>query len=161
VLVHIPPLSIEQLTAGAELVVKGKLTGPKSYLTADENYILTDYILIPERIIAGRVSASQATPGPATPLILTVQGGELSVERVPVRGVNYALEAMQTDREYLLFLRPFGNRPGQYQLYSGGAFEAGTSSTRPLLKGYGDVFMDIAGTPISELVRRVEDAAAK
>jgi hypothetical protein len=68
---------------------------------------------------------------------------------------------MQTDREYLLFLRPFGNRPGQYQLYSGGAFEAGTSSTRPLLKGYGDVFMDIAGTPISELVRRVEDAAAK
>jgi hypothetical protein len=92
----------------------------------------------PERILGGRLSASQATPGPATPLIL-----------------------MQTDREYLLFLRPFGNRRGQYQLYMAGAFEAGARSIRLILKGYSDVFKDIADTQISELVRRVEDAAAK
>jgi putative DNA-invertase from lambdoid prophage Rac len=36
------PLSIEALTTGAELVVQGKLTRPTSYLTADENYVLTD-----------------------------------------------------------------------------------------------------------------------
>ena len=69
VLVDIRPLSIEQLTTGSELVVKGRLSRPKSYLTADDNYVLTDYLLVPERVIAGRVPASQATPGPATPLI--------------------------------------------------------------------------------------------
>jgi hypothetical protein len=162
VLVDIRPLSIEQLTAGAELVVKGTLTRPKSYLTADENYILTDYLVIPERIIAGRVPASQTTAVPATPMILSVQGGELSVEGVPVRGVNYALvEELQTGREYLLFLRPFGSREGQYQLYMGGAFAIGRTGIRPLLKGYGQVFQGIADTQLPELVRRVENAAAK
>ena len=102
VLVDIRPLSIEQLTAGAELVVKGKLTRQNSYPTADENYVLTDYLVIPERILGGRFPASQATPGPATPIILTVQGGELPVEGTPVRAVAHGLEDMQTDREYLL-----------------------------------------------------------
>jgi len=161
VLVDIRPLSIEQLTTGSELVVKGRLTRPKSYLTADENYVLTDYLLVPERVIVGRVPAGQATPGPATPLILTVQGGELSVEGMPVRGVNSALEDIRPGGEYLLFLRSFGSREGQYQLYMGGAFEIGRTGIRPLLKGYGQVFTDMAGTQLSELVRRAENAAAK
>ena len=90
-----------------------------------------------------------------------IQGGELSVERVIVRAVNYALEDIRTDGEYLLFLRSFGSRKGQYQLYMGGAFEIGRTGIRPLLKGYGQVFADIAGTQLTELVRRAEDAVAK
>jgi hypothetical protein len=55
----IPPTSIEGLTAGATLIVDATLTKTKSYLSPDENYVRTDYQIVPSHVLAGQVPVSK------------------------------------------------------------------------------------------------------
>src|SRR5262249_44874247 len=121
-LTDIPPSTLEELTVGADVVMEATVSKVKSYLTADEENILTDYQLLPVRVLAGSAPSGPQTPGTPSPLIVTFYGGDLTIEGYTVTVVDHSVRRPEAGRRYLLFLQQFG-APGHYQLYRGGAFE--------------------------------------
>jgi hypothetical protein len=67
-------------------------------------------------------------------LTLTAYGGELTIEGVTVRAVNYNRDDIRSGGRFLLFLQALGGSAGQYQLFRGGAFEIEQQRLKPLLK---------------------------
>jgi hypothetical protein len=124
----VPKSTMQDLVSGASVILDATLTRSRSYLTADQQDILTDYEIAPNSVLAGSLVASRTAPGPSSPLILTMYGGDLEIEGTRVSVVDYSLALPRNGGRYLLFLQPFGNH-GQFQLYRAGAFQIiGTSS---------------------------------
>src|SRR4051794_1344970 len=55
VLREIQPVSADQLAREADLVIEGTLVKTRTYLTPDEQYVLTDFKIVPNRVIAGQL----------------------------------------------------------------------------------------------------------
>lgn len=157
---HYPKL-VEELAREADLVVHATLSHPHSYLSPGEDRILTDYAIQKPNVIAGRLpQVSARVPGQRVPLILTVWGGVVTLEGVPVRGKDQNRESIRDGGEYLLFLRQSRQpEPGRYEIYYGGAFEilAG-EKVKPLLKRANDVFKDTVDAHLTPLLARVRAA---
>jgi hypothetical protein len=156
------PKSIGELAREADVVLQAKLSRISSYLGANEDRILTDYSILGPRLIAGRLpNMATGTPGTVVgPLVLTVYGGEATVEGVLIRGVDNNREAIKDGGEYLLFLRQSRRREiGRYEIYYGGVFEILQSKVSPLLKQGDIVFKGIMGTPLPDVIAQVERAA--
>ena len=150
----VEPATLHELTSGAELVVDATLIKQKSYLTPDERHIFTDYELNPSRVFVGRLFAARATP-----LILTVYGGSLTIDGFTVFVVDHGVKRPQVGRRYLLFLKLFGTE-GHYQLYKSGAFEIDKQALRSLVTRDEHVFFkEIVETPLDEVVNRIAKAA--
>ena len=137
-----------------------RLSQSKSYLTPNEEYIVTDFEMIPNRVLAGQIPAvRQKTPGPSAPLILGVTGGAVTIDGFSVYMVSRTLEQPRKGGRYLLFLRPFGGVPGRYALFNGGAFEIDGQQFKPPVKRPDNGHKDLAGSPFDEAVGRTSDAA--
>jgi len=139
----VPKSTMQDLVSGASVILDATLTRSRSYLTADQQDILTDYEIVPNSVLAGSLVASRTAPGPSSPLILTTYGGDLEIEGTMVSDVDYSLARLQNGRRYLLFLQPFGNH-GQFQLYRAGAFQIIGQQLKSLLgqeeqRVFGDV----------------------
>lgn len=156
------PKTLEELTREAHVVLLARLSRIGSYLTANEKDILTDYSIQEAHVIAGRmpVLLTQA-PGQVAPMILTVYGGEVTVDGLLIRLKDHnRWEAIQDGRQYLLFLRQ--SRPpeaGRYEISHGGVFEVLEEKVRPLLQQGGDLFKDVAGASLQDLTPRIQKAA--
>ena len=140
------------------VVVVARLSRPRSYVTPNEDYILTDYVLLELRVLAGRLPITVArTPGAAAPLTLTVWGGEVVVESVPIRGTDHNREAIVDGGEYLLFLRDRRSSDSGYEILDGGIFSVTQGRTTPLLKNGATIFGMVDG-PLEDLVSRIQGA---
>jgi len=94
------------------------------------------------------------------PPILTVFGGDVTVDGVLIHATDSNREAITDGERYLLFLMNSRRRePGRYEIYHGGVLEVVRNQARPLLRDSERVFKGIVGTPISELIPRIEKAA--
>ena len=156
------PQSIAKLTKGADLVVDAMLSHENSYLTPDEEHILTDFQINVNRVLAARDTVGKPTPSPAAQaLTLTVTGGKYTVDGFTVYEVDHNLDTPKVGGRYLLFLKPFGTKPGQYQTYSGGAFEIDGQRLRALLKRSEEAYKEVSAKPIEELVLEIQRVAAK
>ncbi len=155
------PTTIEALTADSALVVVARLSRIKSYPSRDEDFILTDYALLEPRILAGRAPIAAArAPGAAPPLTLTVWGGEVVVEGVPIRGTDNNREAIVDGGEYLLFLRAPRSVDSGYEIYNGAIFFVSEGRAKPLLKNAADIF-GMTHAPLPDLMARVQRAAKR
>ena len=108
----------------------------RTYLSANEETVLTDYSVLAPEVIAGHLPlASTRVPGKTAPLILTCAGGEIVLDGVRVNihdGHNY--DRINDGSDYLLFLRPSRRQEaGRYEVYYGGIFEIsqGEYAARP------------------------------
>lgn len=155
------PKSVEELAREADLVMHATLSRPHSYLSSSEDRILTDYSIQKPIVVAGRLpDVSARIPGQVQPLVLTVWGGTVTIEGIPVRGTDYNREPITDGGEYLLFLRKSRvPEPGRYEIYYGGAFEISQGErVKPLLKQAKDVFKDTVDERLTQLLARVRKA---
>jgi hypothetical protein len=154
------PKTIEELSEEADVVLQAKLSRINSYLSSTEDRVLTDYSMAGGKVIAGRLPLPLTrVPGTAPPLILTVYGGEVTIEGVAIRGTDNSREPIRQGTEYLLFLMR-SRRPelGRYEIYHAGIFEIVQDEVKPLLKRAGDVFKGTSDTRLKDLISRIQAA---
>ena len=151
--------SIEQLTTESDVVVIAMLKRGKTSLTADEKYLYAPYDMSNVRVIAGSLPSLSGGVGKINPLTLIHGGGEIVLEGVPVRSVDYNLPNGLESGQYLLFLKQYRTEPGQYQIYNGGVFAIDSDTLRPLASGSATLFPGIRDTPVTQIVARIQKAA--
>jgi hypothetical protein len=159
VLNHIFRKSIEQLTTESDVVVIAMLERGKTSLTADEKYLYTPYDMSNVRVIAGSLPSLSGQMGKINPLTLIHGGGEIVLEGVPVRSVDYNLPNGLESGRHLLFLKQYRTEPGQYQIYNGGVFAIDSDTLRPLTGGADTLFPGMRDMPVSQIVSQIQKAA--
>jgi hypothetical protein len=154
------PKAVEELAREADIVLQAKLTRINSYLSSTEDRVLTDYSILGPDVIAGRLRLPpMQIPGKTVPLIVSVYGGEVVVEGVPIRVTDQNFEAIKDGRQYLLFLKQSRRaEPGRYEIYYGGIFEISQEEVKPLLKRADDVFKGTVDARVNDLVARIRAA---
>jgi hypothetical protein len=154
------PKTIEELAMESEVVLQARMSKVESYLGASGNQVLTDFSILAPQVIAGRINpVSVRRPGAGVPLILTVWGGEVVVDGVPIRGVKTDSEPIKDGAQYLLFLRQARQSgPGRYEIYYGGAFEIVHGEAKPLLRNADTVFKGTNDTHLTEMTSRIQKA---
>lgn len=158
-LVDVRPLSLEALARRADIIVEARVSRQRSYLSPDEKAVFSDFLVVPERAIGGRVPFRATIPGSSAPIVLTVYGGETVVSGVSVRAVSHNMRPIRDGGRYLLFLVPFDAESGRYQLLNQGAFEIEDDKIQPIRKEYATVFPDLVGARYSQLRPDIERAA--
>jgi hypothetical protein len=153
--VAIIPLS--ELTAKADVVVVGRLVKRTSYLTPDERRILTDYEVVPRHVLVDRVAtAVRERPGQAPSMVVTVEGGDVVVNGVPVTVIDATRTQWTDGAELLLFLSK-AEASNRFRLLGGsaGAFEVRSGDGR--LKGLksGGKAEDVDGVALEQVVQRI------
>lgn len=156
------PKSIEELTKEADVVIEGKLSTHRSYLSPNADRVLTDYRILHPRVVSGHLtSASRPAPGAGAPLVLTVYGGEAVIEGIRIRATDNNREAIKEGGHYLLFLRASrSGEPGQYEIYYGGVFEILKDKVNPLLRDADRVFKPL-DRDLGVLMRRIQKGAQR
>jgi hypothetical protein len=152
----IHPTSIEELTKGADVVLRGRLVKGRTFLQ-NEIYIITEYEVRDTQVISGSLApVASAKPGGVSPIILGVFGGELTINGETIRAEDHAMASdITSGQEYLLFLKRFGQDPRQYQLHNGGIFEIAEGQARALVKLPETTFKGTSRAPVNELIDRV------
>jgi hypothetical protein len=160
-LVDVFPSTLDQLMEGADVVVEATLNRIESYLSANEDHILTDFEIVPHRIFAGRLpGATRVTPGRTARPILARYGGELTIDGVRASAVDHAMGPVKDGGRYLLFLVPFG-ADRKYQTYKAGAFEMGGPYLRSLVgRNEAHLFKDLVEPPLDDVIARIVSFAA-
>lgn len=152
------PQTIEGIARSAE-VVQCRLTKGETRLVADE-VVVTDYAIVEPLLLAGRLPAQQTSrPGaPATPMILTVWGGKMVVDGVPVEAEGgYAPKEGGT---YVLFLRRArrSTLPNNYELHAEGIFEIDGDRVIPLFRDAINVFGGTIDRDVNAFTARIRNA---
>lgn len=156
----IEPATLQQLARGADLVLDATVVRLQSYLTPDEDNVLTDYQVVPTRVLLGRVTTARTTPGTVSPLIVTTYGGDITIDGFTVSVVDHALKRLESGRRYLLFLDRFGAE-GHYQLHKAGAFQVDDQDLKSIVTRDKHVFEDITQTPFNQAVQLIGAIAAE
>jgi hypothetical protein len=155
------PMTIEELTRAAEVVVQATLIESQSYVTLQGDRVLTDYSIANPSFLAGRASVLESRGVKETPaLTLTAFGGEVVLAGVTVRASDFNRKPITPGAEYVLFLRPARRQAGKFEVYNGGIFEVGGGRARALIKDADRVFKGSADVPLPSLRERIQSAAA-
>lgn len=142
------PVSIETLLRDSPVVLIARVHFTRSYLTPDEHYILSDFVVRPEEVLAGVLPVTQSAPGKSKDLILTMYGGEITVEGKKVSAAMLNTKPVNSGQRFLLFLQPYGAEEGRYKAAYGAIFEIQNDRMKSLLA-------TSTGTdPFEELTRR-------
>jgi len=153
------PQTIEGIAHGADLVVQCRLTKGDTRIVLDE-VVVTDYAIVEPFLLAGRLPAQQTSqPGaPTTPMTLSVWGGKMVVDGVPVEAEGgYAPKEGST---YVLFLRPARRStfPNNYELYAEGIFEIDGDRVIPLFRDAIHVFGGTIDRNVHAFTARIRNA---
>ena len=153
-----PPKSVEEVASEAMAVVRARLSVVKSYLSNTEDRVLTDYLITEPTVITGRLPVlTERIPKAAAPLILTVLGGEVTVEGVLIRSTDPNRAPIKDGAQYFVFLRQSRQPdPGRYEVYYGGIFEVVQDQVTPLLKNADIVFQESVDKRPKDFVARIQ-----
>jgi hypothetical protein len=66
-LIDVPKSTMQDLVSGAAVILDATLTRPRSYLTTDQQNILTDYEIVTNSVLAGSLGVGRTIPGPSSP----------------------------------------------------------------------------------------------
>lgn len=162
VLRDIAPLPLDILVKETPLIVVARLDWMRSYLTSDQMNILTDFRIVPDQIVAGRLPEPPKIPGLSTALTLTMYGGTLTIEGVTVTDVDHNIDVPRSGQQFLLFLSPYSKETGHYQIHNGAIFEINSQQIRTLFKQTSDVYKkDITDKPLAAAILDIRHAAGR
>jgi hypothetical protein len=159
VLQDITTLPLETLAKEAPLIVVARLQKTRSYLTANEKHVLSDFSFQTEQVVAGQLPPLPSVPGPSVVPTLTVYGGTVTVDGEAVSAVDHNMDFPRSGPRYLLFLRPYGTEAGKYALVHDAIFEINGRNLRALLKvadsprPYADVTSRTSSDVIDAVIR--------
>src|SRR5207247_5768060 len=95
------PLSLDELTKRSDLVVEARVERLRSYINALDTAVLTDFSIVPLRVLTGRNPSASSKPG-AGRLLLSTYGGEVTKDGVTVKAENHGQQALKNGGRYLL-----------------------------------------------------------
>jgi hypothetical protein len=124
----------------------------------NESLLFTDYAIEEATVLAGALETSMTrTPGAATPPLLTVWGGDLTIDGIRLHGPDTNFVRPQDGSLHLLFLRVSRARQaGKYEVWDAGIFELSGERMKPLLrKATERVFAWAADLRVSEALARI------
>jgi hypothetical protein len=98
------PASLQEIASRAAVIVEATVRPMKTYLSPDECYVLTDYLITPRAMVAGAFPV--ASKPAAQPLVVTQFGGEMVINGVTVSVRDRNLPALPVDSPLILFLVP-------------------------------------------------------
>jgi hypothetical protein len=160
-LLEVFPTTLDQLMAGADWVVDARITKLKSYLTPNEEHILTDYEVVPYRVFVATGADLPRAPQRPKPVILTMYGGDMTIDGITVSEIDYGLKRLKDKGRYLLFLVRWRTQ-GASQLYEGAAFELDGEHVKAIVPTDEELlFKDIRGHVFSDVADRIAKIAAQ
>jgi hypothetical protein len=120
---ELAPRPFEEAVATSDLIVVGSLRKLRTYLSADETELYTDFEVVPTSTIAGRTLPLSRKPGAQT-IVLRQWGGRLVIDGVTVEIGDADFPFLPTNTPLLLFLS-FDSEAQKYEIFDaiGGAFE--------------------------------------
>jgi hypothetical protein len=159
VLNELSPQTLDQMAKRAQLIVVARLDRVGTKLSDNQQYILTDYRIVPAQILSGQLPSQATVPGQAVDLILGMTGGSFTVDGIPVTMVNHAQKLPESGKQYLVFLDQFGTRAGSYKVHEGGVFEIKDGVLRSLAPK--EVHPEIADRSFDALMLDLKRALVK
>lgn len=163
VLREVFPVPIATLAAHSDLVVTGRLVRVRSYLAPNKKEIFTDFSIQPNQVLLERSKDVRSTSGQRSAMVLTVFGGQITLNGTQVTMVDETMKPINDQGEFLVFVTHVQSQPNNFQLAEGsaGLFEliAG-QRVEPLYKRR-DKDPDVHGVPFAELVSRIKATAAR
>jgi hypothetical protein len=151
-------LTLAELVKGSDLVVDANVARVRTYANDRDTDILTDFTILPNRVLVGSVPVGVSTPGATAGLMLATYGGEIVREGVHVRAMDYSMRPLTEGVRYLLFLKKW-KAPSTYEIYNAAAFEL-SDVAKPMARHGADLFHDVANRPYAELVREITALSA-
>ena len=145
------PLSIDEFTKRADLVLEARLSRLESYINAADTAVVTEFEIQPIRILSGTVPVE-------IPLVLLTNGGEVVRDGVTIREMIHDREELKESTVYLLFLRHWGPRASAYAILNVGVFERSNHAARPLARQGQDLFREFSKT-YGEVIAQVKKSA--
>lgn len=125
--------------------------------------VLTDYQIVPSRVLASRTPEVRSTPGQLPPMILTVLGGEVIVSGTSVTMINSSLNPIRDRGRFLVFamrakagenrFEPTGDSAGMFEIVQG-------QRLQPLLKR-ASANEEVENVPLEEIVSRIQVSARR
>lgn len=107
-----PSPELDVVLRDADLIVRGVVGNPRSYLSHDETTIFSDYPIVKPTILFDAVIASSSTPGvPEVPeIVVTVEGGKITLGGLTFTVSRDALPGLPTGSECFLLLKRVGGK---------------------------------------------------
>ena len=145
------PLSIDEFTKRADLVLEARLSRLESYINAADTAVVTEFEIQPIRILSGAVPVE-------APLVLFTNGGEVVRDGVTIREMIHDREELKESTVYLLFLRHRGPSPSGYAILNVGVFERSNQAARPLARQGNNLFREFSKT-YGEVIAQVKKSS--
>jgi hypothetical protein len=153
------PITIAELTQKADVVLHARLFKLKTYIGRDGEHVLTDWAIRDSNLLAARTDSAMARAMDATkPLVVTMYGGELTIEGVRVVASPAEKRSVVDGGEYLVFLMPSRGGGDRYEPYHDGVFAVEEGKVKPLVRDAGNIFKDAADAPLATVLATVQEA---
>jgi hypothetical protein len=119
---------LQKISCDADAVVVGTVNGGVSQLTAEEDFIFTDYEFVVGEVVKGNAKALINIGDRVT---ISRPGGELVLNGRQVRAIDQFFKPFEIGGEYVLFLK-FIPTTGAYKAYRRGSFALTNNKVRNL-----------------------------
>ena len=153
--VDLAPTTLRELIEEADVIVRARVGRSRSYLSDDEDDILTDHALEPVEFIRPVASSFGVRPGISQPDALTVtqRGGAIAIDGHRVTSQHSALPPLQPGTEAILFLVRNGDKFRLVRNYLGVfALAKGTVTT---VSKSGGIGAQVKGMPLDQFLSEV------
>jgi hypothetical protein len=150
------PVPVSELSRQADLVIDGDVQAIRTYLSNDECYVLTDYLLTPRAMVAG-MALQSTQPGPR-PLVVTLVGGATTIDGVQVVVRDEQLPLIPSGSRVMLFLQPSARDKDKFELVGAvsGAFALSADDrVSPLVQGAGPDYITSIPSDRARFVEQV------
>lgn len=140
--------------ADTDVIVRGIVGEPRSYLSDDQFDILTDYPILNPVILYQPVTARSIDPAVRTPTITaTLRGGTIKINDLTYTFTALALPSLEPGTEGLFLLKRVGN---QFRIASAyyGAFRIADSKLIPLTRKQGFA-QEYVGPPAAQVAEKL------
>jgi len=154
------PVPLETLLRDSPVVLIARVHFTRSYLIPDEHYILSDFVIRPEQVLAGVLPVTQPAPGQSKEPILTMYGGEITVEGKKVSATTLNTKPLNSGQRFLLFLQPYGTDAGRYKAAYGAILELQNDQMKSLVATStgSDAFPGLTGRSLGDAMKEIARA---
>lgn len=130
------PRPFAVIVGQADLIVEGRVTRQKSYLSRNQKDLLTDFVVTPSRVLAQRGNAPAAVraPGGLSPVVMKQFGGQMVIDGVQVTDEDPDAPLLRDGQSVILVL-VYNKTESKYELPGvAGAFTIQQDGLAPLIK---------------------------
>jgi len=144
-----PAPSVDQLLETTDVVVRGVVEAPRSYMSPDERDVWTDYVIRNPRILYQSSPDLSHKPGTTAAFTVTIYGGAIEINGLAFKSDHAALPLLTAGQEYLLLLQQRDRKYFIAERYFG-AFRVANGSVEPSTKKNGFA-EDYKGQPVADV----------